>query len=266
MGGNKRSKGGKERLDSRRGVLERGSEAQSKNEKAHSRRDLLIAIIGGLAGAAVGGAATVAAPLLSRQERLGIATSWSYRNLAGTNATPLPVLGEEWDPAPFLEKRAMAFREGTLVLSLNAEKDKSYIITDITVAVKDFAPNEEASWYFTPMPAASGGPSVHILDISYDLDSRSWVNVREPERVFANSKFDPFILGADSSATVNIWLKGKKRDYECSVVVRYQGAGDDKIEETDVGNYAIYAARVSVPAFTTNRENVLIPATTATLL
>lgn len=249
----------KDQLEDKILILEREAEERQKNDKTQSRRDWLIGAMGLLGGGAIG----VFGPVLQRQERLGIAQTWTFYSLAGTNETPLPTIGEEWEPAPFLEQGALAFREGVLLISLNAEKDKNYTVTDISIHVKDSAPQEEPTWYFTPPPTTGGGPSVNNLDLGFVIDSGTWVNQREPNRVFSNSKFDPFAVGGDSLATVSIWIRGKERDYEMSVVVHYQRSGESIIEEKQVGEYAVYGTKTHLPAFTTNTKNIVIPSSKA---
>lgn len=259
--GTKKANLEKDQLEEQIRILEREAVARQKDDKSQSRRDWLIGAMSLLGASAIG----IFGPVLLRQERLGLAPTWTFNSLAGVGGTPMPTLGKEWDPAPFVKQGALAFREGILIISMNAEKDKNYTVTDISIHVKDSAPQEEATWYFAPPGTTGGGPSVHNLDLSFVIDSRTWVNVREPSRVFSNSKFDPFAVGGDSLATVSVWVRGKDRDYGFSVVVHYQRSGESKVEEIVVGEYAVYGVKSHLPCYTTNAKNYVIPLSSKSL-
>lgn len=211
---------------------------------------LLIPAILGLMAAA----AAVYGPGWVKQEKLGVATAWDPIQFAGTSAETMPRIGDTFDPVNLKSQGAQAFREGQVLISLTAEKDRNYTFTDIRAVPKETGPLPKASWFYVNPPTTGGGPSIVNIELSLDLDTGTWTNLERNSQLQPGVKFAPFVVASDNPATIRIWVKGSK-DQTFSIVLSHQPGGENSIKDAPAGDYVIYGNNESVPHFTSDTGN-----------
>ena len=238
-------------------------EERSNNDTkaAESRRwklsTLILSGVLAVLGVVLGALISVYGPGWVRQERLGVAPQWDFFHYAGPSAESMPSVGDNFDSISLKSNGAQAFMEGQILISLTAQKDRNHTFTDVRMVPKETVQLPKPSWVYVPPPTTGGGPSIHNVELSLDLDTGTWTNLDRNSRLQPGVKFDPFILASENFATIRIWVKGST-DRAFSIVLSHQAAGDNEIKDAPAGDYVVYGIDPTVPHFTSDQENKII--------
>lgn len=209
-----------------------------------------------VAAAVIGFAAVAWAPVWNRQEELGVAERWTFSQYAGTSASPMLSVGDSSASISPDLAGVEAYNSGQLLLSLTAEPDRNYTVTDIELVLLDEAPKTPKWYYADPAASGPGSEPMANVQLGYLFAQDDWSNYAGEEGLFPGQKFDPLNLTSDTPATFSIAFFATET-VSFKVILRYQENGSDEFETDTSDIYTIFGLDATVPTYTGGQDGLI---------